>query len=200
MTSADPVLSRNGSCVVRHSKCGAPNNRAISPRNGGSRPGCGVIVMQRLIGWIGRSHAGSADASSADPMCLSETNGIQDKDDSECPWLTQESAPLADHLDPTPSLPLGSQCPKVHQGGTNLTLGRRGGNYRKVGPLYFGRGAAGYGNCPALSGSGVKTSSNRLTADPRSRRCWGRGTSLPANKTEIDFDHPRRNWELIRRV
>ena len=27
MTSADPVLSRNGSCVVRHSKCGAPNNR-----------------------------------------------------------------------------------------------------------------------------------------------------------------------------
>ena len=139
-------------------------------------PGCGVIVMQKLIGWTRRSHAGSADASSADPMCLSETNGIQDKDDSECPWLTQESAPLADHLDPTPSLPLGSQCPKVHQGGTNLTLGRRGGNYRKVGPLYFGRGAAGNGNCLAFERlSALKPHRNRITANPVHVRCWAAG-------------------------
>src|SRR5215831_14504453 len=49
-------------------------------RLGMTLPGCGVIVMQRLMGWIRRGHAGSADAGSADagsadagsadPMCL----------------------------------------------------------------------------------------------------------------------------------
>ena len=57
MTSADPVLSRNGSCVVRHSKCGAPHNRAISSRNWGSRQ----IRRMRAVPDGGRNFCAAAN-------------------------------------------------------------------------------------------------------------------------------------------